>query len=144
MLYEVITNYDTDQNIANGGDLVHGNQKDCVTCHQHSNGFDASCSGCHPGYPEPPATNAHDTHAGSTGYAYGCTLCHPQDHDGDATDITFSGIAAGGSYSGTAAKQCSNLYCHGSATTDWDAGTRITSYNVCYTKLLRWQLVQLT
>ena len=118
-------NYDTTNNAPNGGDLLHENNQDCMGCHQHTSGFDASCSGCHPTYPEPPATNVHVTHAGSSGYAYACETCHPKDHDGDATDITFSGVAATwGSETYTAAsKTCSSLYCHGGATADWDAGT---------------------
>ena len=118
-------NYNTANNATYGGNLLHENNKDCVTCHQHNKGFGASCTTCHPTYPEPPATNAHATHAGSAGYAFICTVCHPQDHDGTATDITFTGVAAtwaGATYT-SADKTCSSLYCHGSAPADWDAGT---------------------
>ena len=39
--------------------------------------------------------------------------------------LGFTGLAAtwGGATYSSALKQCSNLYCHGSATADWDAGT---------------------
>ena len=38
--------------------------------------------------------------------------------------IDFSaGMSAGGTYSGAGTKQCSNLYCHGPATVDWDLPT---------------------
>ena len=98
--------------------------EDCMGCHGHADGFVASCAGCHD---SPPATGAHLKHAGTGAgqYAYDCALCHPGDHDGTAADITFTGLAAtwaGATYS-AAQKQCSNLYCHGSATADWDAGT---------------------
>ncbi|MCK4507752.1 MAG: CxxxxCH/CxxCH domain-containing protein, partial [Desulfuromonadales bacterium] len=114
-------NYDT---VNNTGGLSHENLKDCISCHLHSKGFGASCDDCHG---NPPTTTAHLVHAGSGGGEYGlaCSTCHPEDHDGVATDIAFTGIAAtwaGATYS-AAQKQCSNLYCHGNATADWDGGT---------------------
>lgn len=123
----------TDFNVADAGisgscEVCHsGNHnagQDCTGCHGHEGGFMASCAGCHD---SPPATNAHLKHAGTGAgqYAYACTVCHPQDHDGTAADIAFTGLAAtwGGATYSSALKQCSNLYCHGSATADWDAGT---------------------
>jgi predicted CxxxxCH...CXXCH cytochrome family protein len=99
-----------------------------ISCHFNNSaqwGGTLGCADCHG---NPPNTNAHLTHAGSGAGEYGlaCSICHPEDHDGTVADITFTGIAAtwgSESYSGSTDKQCSNLYCHGGVTADWDAGT---------------------
>ena len=113
-------NYNT---VNNTDGLNHENLKDCITCHKHANAFAASCTDCHG---NPPNTNAHLVHAGNGvgEYALTCDTCHPVDHDGDSTDIAFSGIAASwGTETYSAAQmQCSSLYCHGSAVADWDGG----------------------
>ena len=68
-------------------------------------------------------------HAGSANYAFACTQCHPDNNtthsprDGTVTVTFAAGFSAGGTYSGAGTKQCSNLYCHGPATVDWDLPT---------------------
>jgi predicted CxxxxCH...CXXCH cytochrome family protein len=90
-------NYNSANNIANGGDLTHENQKDCIACHLHSNGFGASCDACHGNPPitadtdgstttgmvhdpsptdatSPASPGAHELHVVTEGMS--CTTCH--------------------------------------------------------------------
>ncbi|PLY00106.1 MAG: hypothetical protein C0623_07945 [Desulfuromonas sp.] len=121
-------NYDTADNTANGGDLAHENNRDCMVCHKHDNGFDAACDTCHGNPPtastlggptglanDPFATasataGAHQKHA--LDLAYTCSNCHdgyvmPQESTakpgfGDVS-ISFNNFGVTtGSYSGQA------------------------------------------
>jgi hypothetical protein len=58
---------------------------DCAFCHRHQAGFSARCERCHAA---PPATGAHDAHAGASAprppfpgdpRPLGCGSCHPAD-----------------------------------------------------------------
>ncbi|HEY5674675.1 MAG TPA: CxxxxCH/CxxCH domain-containing protein [Malonomonas sp.] len=91
------TKYHRYNTSAQTGGLNHYNQKDCIVCHQHSQGFSASCDACHG---NPPITNDNNgstqtglvhtpgttgsalsgAHAGHvtelTGPLYSCDVCH--------------------------------------------------------------------
>jgi predicted CxxxxCH...CXXCH cytochrome family protein len=90
-------NYNTANNLANGGDFSHENQKDCMTCHLHSRGFGANCDACHGNPPitadtdgstttglvhepsptgatNPANSGAHELHVMTEGM--GCVTCH--------------------------------------------------------------------
>jgi predicted CxxxxCH...CXXCH cytochrome family protein len=76
------------------GDSGHDNKNDCVTCHLHQNGFDASCAACHGNPPvtddasstglvfkpgttdatNPISAGAHELHAVTVSMT--CTTCH--------------------------------------------------------------------
>ncbi len=99
------------------------------------------CKNCHGDATDLVVTTMHPTHVGS--YDFTCSECHAGTVDADkaipagkianhvnfGVDVIFSNVAAGGSWSGTATKQCSSLYCHsdglgGNPNTnppDWDA-----------------------
>ena len=56
----------------------------CLGCHPHSTGFKAACNGCHA---YPPATNAHNVHAGVLKYE--CSECHFNNNH-NSTNISTS------------------------------------------------------
>jgi predicted CxxxxCH...CXXCH cytochrome family protein len=55
-------NYDTANNLANGGNLTHANQTDCLACHPHRQGFKSpGCDSCHGNPPITADTNGSTT-----------------------------------------------------------------------------------
>jgi predicted CxxxxCH...CXXCH cytochrome family protein len=109
---------------------THGNRRDCVSCHDHSVGFKASCDSCHGTATSNTLSGKHSAHlnpaVNSTlglGNGFGCADCHAKTVSSNSvisnwakhanSFIDYSGIRAGGSarYS-TATKSCTNIYCH--------------------------------
>ena len=108
------------------GDVTHNDKVDCTTCHAHTGGFKASCSGCHG---NPPTTNnyvsptglvwttitgsstagTHAAHVSTDKFA--CDACHLSSvgtgttHNNRKITIGFGGLNAqtqGGAYGGQA------------------------------------------
>jgi len=93
-------------------------------------GGTVNCGSCHVDMStSPSATGSHIKHAQTQGYA--CSVCHSGAGSGTTLhanrniEVTFSGIAAGGSYSqssnppGNGYGTCSTVYCHGTTTPTW-------------------------
>lgn len=131
-------NYDSANNLANGGTLDHANQSDCMACHPHRQGFKApGCNGCHGNPPSsaadlvftpsatgatnPASAGAHYTHAVLRGMS--CEACHLGNtmpsvsmtiemgfEASPATVPTFVGSAPGGTFSAPNDGQLGNGY----------------------------------
>ncbi len=92
-------NYDSNNNILNGGDFSHNNAGDCTACHPHAAGFTpagGACDSCHGNpptvntlggpnglakYPDNSGTGSnnpgkHQYHATSSGLNLSCNSCH--------------------------------------------------------------------
>lgn len=79
-------NYTTDNNFA-GND--HYNRNDCIGCHQHQQGFSASCGTCHA---NPPVWPSHGAHLASSAPmpAVDCSTCHQgADHLNTLSEVRF-------------------------------------------------------
>ncbi len=95
-------NSDRALNATNLGNNLHQNKSDCISCHNHTGGFRASCAACHGNPPETGkmvTTNptlstipgAHLAHVNTQ--SIGCELCHYNSVGGGVTHD--SGAATG-------------------------------------------------
>jgi predicted CxxxxCH...CXXCH cytochrome family protein len=125
-------NYNTINNQATD----HYNRDTCTGCHQHNQGFKASCEGCHPAE---PVMASHDEHYNSAimNVAFSCDVCHAtSEHRNTASEVRFAAdlaLVAGSSYSEEGGDEsscytedsgycttpvygtCNTLYCHSNA-----------------------------
>ncbi len=135
-----------------GGDHNHQSGAKCTTCHEHVNGFKASCNGCHgeppvdggtlvssPGVTGSATAGGHDLHVNTKGFT--CSVCHYNSSGSGVTHnnaltvtmgyYLFSGARQGGSYDGQSGVSY-NTTATSPATTVTNTGTKTCSGVYCH------------